>query len=387
MSIRCIVRREHGRKYLYFLLSLIILAVYVFTQKRQASLNKQCKKRLNDFQAITKRDKTRIKLLYWSTVFGNHVRVNDVSKLPYFHVNDQCSHFCQLTVNKSDVTNVDAIIIHARDVSPFPPQKYSHIPFILHTNENPAYTDVLKNPLFLSHFKYLLSYRLDADFPFSLFTKPDLRSPVPFKEKSKLIFAAFSNCERVRTAYLAQLMKFIPIDSYGACMRNKNGLVQRYIKDFKRKKIELSKYYKFTLVFMNADCEYFVDDHLTHALTAGSVPVFMGTDKIDMFLPGNLNTSVIKVRDFKTPKDLAMYLNYLGTNELEYNKYLKWKYEGFKFPVTYNTTSILHQWESPDTVYCKICKKLLHGNILTKSSLKPDWCNKRTLAERFEEHN
>lgn len=384
MFIRCIVRREHGRKYLSFFLLLIILAVYVFTLRRQASSSKQKRKRLSNYQGVTRKNKTRIKLLYWSTVFGNRVRVNDVSKLPYFHVNDECSYFCELTVNTSDVTEVDAIIIHARDISPFPPQKYSDIPFILHTNENPAYTHVLWNPLFLSHFKYLLGYRLDADFPLSLFTKPDLTSPVPFKEKSKLVFAAFSNCEVVRTAYLAQLMKFIPVDSYGACLRNKNGLVQRYIKDFKYKKTELAKYYKFTLVFMNADCDYFVDDQLTHALTAGSVPVFMGTDKIDMFLPGNLNTSIIKVRDFKTPRDLAMYLKYLGKNEHEYNKYLKWKYEGFKFPVTYNSTSILRQWESPDTVYCKICKKFLHSDVATKSSLKPEWCNKRTPAEWFQ---
>ena len=73
---------------------------------------------------------------------------------------------------------------------------------------------------------------------------------------------------------------------------------------------------------MNADCEYFVDDQLTHAFNAGSVPVFMGTEKIDMFLPGNLNTSVIKVKDFKTPRHLAMYLKYLSKNEQEYTKYV-----------------------------------------------------------------
>ena len=385
MVIRFILRREHSRKHLYLLLLLllllIILAVNVIKQKRQASLSKSNQKRLRKFQVETTRNKKRIKLLYWSTVFGNPIRVNDLSKLPYFHVNDQCSSLCELTVNKSQAVEVDAIIIHARDASPFPPEKFSHIPFILHTNENPVYTDLLKNPLFLSHFKYLISYRLDADFPMSLFRKPDLTTPLPFKEKSKLVFAAFSHCEEVRTAYLAELMKFIPVDSYGACLRNKNGLPQRYTTDFKRRKTKLSKYYKFTLVFMNADCDYFVDDQLTHALNSGSVPVFMGTKKIDMLLPGNLNTSVIKVRDFKTPRDLAMHLEYLSRNEREYNTYLRWKYEGFKFPATYNATSILHQWESSNTVYCKVCKQLLHGNLPTKSSLKPDWCNKRRTAE------
>lgn len=110
-------------------------------------------------------------------------------------------------------------------------------------------------------------------------------------------------------------------------------------------KTEKSKRYKFTLVFMNADCEYFVDDQLTHALSSGSVPVYLGTDKTHMFLPGNLNAS-LNVRNFSSPRNLATYLKYLSENEHKYNKYLKRKNEGFQFPATYNSKSILQQWLS-----------------------------------------
>ena len=42
------------------------------------------------------------------------------------------------------------------------------------------------------------------------------------------------------------------------------------------------------------------------ALSAGSVPVWLGTDKIDEVLWwGNLKHSVIKVEDFPSPKKLA----------------------------------------------------------------------------------
>ena len=41
--------------------------------------------------------------------------------------------------------------------------------------------------------------------------------------------AAFSHCERVRTAYLGQLMKYIKVDSYGGCLHNKEGLIKRYL--------------------------------------------------------------------------------------------------------------------------------------------------------------
>ena len=136
--------------------------------------------------------------------------------------------------------------------------------------------------------------------------------------------AAFSNCEPVRTEYMRQLMDFVQVDCYGACLKNKDDLAGIYDsgkgKSFKQLKTELAKRYKFTLVFFNQDCDYFVDDQLAHALDAGSVPVVMSTDKLDEFLPGNLRYSVIKVRDFKSPKHLVDYPKVLDMNETEYKK-------------------------------------------------------------------
>ncbi|KAJ7377013.1 hypothetical protein OS493_031286 [Desmophyllum pertusum] len=164
------------------------------------------------------------------------------------------------------------------------------VPWILLTQENPVYTPVLTDAKFMSKFKLLESYRLDYDFPLPVYSMPKLTSPLPVKEKDGLIMAAFSNCEPVRTEYMRQLMTFVQVDSYGACLRNKNDLVARYSsangKNFKQLKTELAKKYKFTLVFFNQDCDYFVDDQLSHALDAGSVPVVMATDKLDEFLPG-----------------------------------------------------------------------------------------------------
>ena len=112
-------------------------------------------------------------------------------------------------------------------------------------------------------------------------------------------------------------MKYIQVDSYGACLRNKppNALAGRGNKDFKQAKIELARRYKFTLVFFNQDCDYFVDDQLTHALNAGSVPVYMGTDKIHELMAGNLRDAFIKVKDFETPQKLAEYLKMVSDNE------------------------------------------------------------------------
>ena len=51
---------------------------------------------------------------------------------------------------------------------------------------------------------------------------------------------------------------------------------------------------------------------------SGSLPVVMSTDKLYKFLPGNLKHSVIKMRDFSSPKHLADYLKRLSKIEDEY---------------------------------------------------------------------
>ena len=312
-------------------------------------------------------------ILYWSTIFGSQPHIEK-----RWNDND-CPVVCQVTSDRSRAREADGFVVHARDSHMTPPKE--SVPWILHTQENPVYTSVMKNAKFMSRFNLLMSYRLDYDFPVPVYPMPQLTPPLTFKEKTKLIMAAFSNCEPVRTEYMRQLMKFVQVDSYGACLRNKNDLVSRYGskngKNFKELKSELARQYKFTLVFFNQDCEYFVDDQLSHALNAGSVPVVMSTDKLDEFLPGNLRQSVIKVRDFRTPKDLSDYLKYLSTNETEYNNYLTWKSKGVG---NITGTVIENFWKPKYPIYCQICVALSEGRI-HKEGLRPIPCNARTYED------
>ena len=312
-------------------------------------------------------------ILYWSTIFGSQPHIEK-----RWNDND-CPVVCQVTSDRSRAREADGFVVHARDSHMTPPKE--SVPWILHTQENPVYAPVMKNAKFMSRFNLLMSYRLDYDFPVPVYPMPRLTPPLTFKEKTKLIMAAFSNCEPVRTEYMRQLMKFVQVDSYGACLRNKNDLVSRYGskngKNFKELKSELARQYKFTLVFFNQDCEYFVDDQLSHALNAGSVPVVMSTDKLDEFLPGNLRQSVIKVRDFRTPKDLSDYLKYLSTNETEYNNYLTWKSKGVG---NITGTVIGNFWKPKYPIYCQICVALSEGRI-HKEGLRPIPCNARTYED------
>jgi hypothetical protein len=333
--------------------------------------------------------KDKIILVYWSLFFGS---------VPHFvdHLNlEKCPVPCEVTSNKTKAQNASALIIHARDPYPLPPVNLENIPWILQSWENAVNAPMLSNPDYLAKFTYLFTHRLDVtDFYLPSFGKPSIKPlPLEFTQKKGLIMAAFSNCEPARTAYMKELMKHIQVDSYGGCLKNKEGLEARYATgNFKKSKIELSRKYKFTIVFHNQDCDYFVDDQLTHALNAGSIPVYLGTDKVSELLPGNLRDSIIKVKDFKNPKKLAEYLKLLSGNEALYNRYLRWKYEGFQVPESFYSTVHGRGWqrldqELPyDVAYCSICEKFTELKsqgkpIKAKGLIKPDNCRVRKIED------
>ena len=313
-------------------------------------------------------------IVYWSTFFKRRLDLHQK------WLEGECPVPCEITSDISRAKEADGFVVHARDPSPLPP--IESVPWILQIRENPVYTPVLKDSVFMSKFNILKSYRLDSDFPDPSVLLPNLTPPIPFKDKTGLIMVALSNCEPVRTEYTRQLMQFVQVNSYGACLKNTNGLESRNYKEngttmFKQVKTKLARNYKFTLVFFNQDCDYFVDDQLTHAWNAGSVPVVMSTDKLDEFLPGNLKHSVIKVRDFKSPKHLADYLKRLSNNENKYSKYLEWKWKGYG---DISETVIGDVWKPKYPLYCQVCVALSEGRV-HKDGLKPIPCNPR----RFED--
>lgn len=324
-------------------------------------------------------------IIYWTNVFGNPVLAGD-KKWPQFYNGRQCPVKCTLTTDHSMLNKASAIVIHARNIEEMPPQdkiENRNVRWILHSNESPRFAQALTSSQIMSKFNFYLSYRLDSDFPLSLFFKPLLKPlPVAFREKRKTpAVALYSHCETVRTAYLVELMRYLVVDSYGSCLHNTElpeNITPRLLPNAAKSSVELYKNYKFTLVFMNSDCDYFVDEKLYYALSAGSVPVFMGTDKIHDFLPGNLRDAIIEVRDFATPKSLASYLKALAKDELAYNRYLRWKYEGYNFPPDYNRSVIGALWDGLP-VFCRVCMALNSGNV-GQDGLAVETCAPRNLS-------
>lgn len=91
--------------------------------------------------------------------------------------------------------------------------------------------------------------------------------------------------------------------------------------------------YKFTLVGFQFLIVIIIWREKYNALPSGFVCNHMDGNQLNWWGStlqwGNLKHFVIKVQNFKSPQKLANYLARLSTNETEYNKFLKWKYEGF----------------------------------------------------------
>ena len=308
--------------------------------------------------ASLKRNRSVV-ILYWSKVFSATPAVNfNPHAWPFFYAGQNCPTPCELTTDKRRVHEASALVVHARNTHELPPKIYKNIPWILHVNENPNFTPSLKNAQIMGQFNYSATYRLDSDFPCPEFQKPKLDPPVPFAEKTGLVIAVYTHCEPVRTQYLKELMKHIQVDQYGACLRNKPGLIANGKKTSRRMVTELQRGYKFAIAFPNSDCDFYMTEKIYSALSAGSVPIWLGTDSIDEVLKwGNLQHSVIKVKDFASPKALAEFLLKLAKNEEEYNKYLKWKHEGFQLPKEYYESPI-GQWWDGLPLYCRVCMRI-----------------------------
>ncbi|XP_050403914.1 glycoprotein 3-alpha-L-fucosyltransferase A [Patella vulgata] len=143
--------------------------------------------------------------------------------------------------------------------------------------------------------------------------------------KTKMTAMFVSNCasSNDRLYYAYDLQKNITVDIYGycgtlKCPRNAGS------KCFEM----MSKVYKFYLAFENANCkDYITEKFFVNGLQHDVIPVVMGARKEDYEKVAPPN-SFIHVDDFKSPEELAAYLQKLDQNDDLYNQYFKWKGTG-----------------------------------------------------------
>lgn len=136
-------------------------------------------------------------------------------------------------------------------------------------------------------------------------------------------FVSHCTCSSKRELYVAEMMKYMPVDIYGDC-GNSNACNRHTTKHADACMVNLlTKKYKFYLSFENAFCSHYVTEKF-HRMIAmvDVVPVVMGAADYVNILPAG---SYINVRDFNSPKALAEFLLKLDKDDQLYNQYIERK--------------------------------------------------------------
>ena len=138
-----------------------------------------------------------------------------------------------------------------------------------------------------------------------------------------------SNCKTLsnRTAYVLELMRYIHIDVRGKCGNPKwnKSVALSNLKLLSEEKMALTKEYFFTIAIENSLEHDYVTEKLWQPLAAGSVPIYLGAPNIDEWLPCYNYSCIIHLRDFKSPRDAAIYIQHVSQNKTLYESYHQWR--------------------------------------------------------------
>lgn len=244
---------------------------------------------------------------------------------------EKCTYSWDFTVNVNDadiilysildhwgsIAHADKLRVHSTQVKAV---------ISMECRERYEYQDIVPA---LRFYEYVLDYKLTSDVPVIYFEDivRKVQNPLSFEEKTGFIAAFISSmCHlpNIRNSYLRKLSKYTKLDSYGRCRHNK-----MIPPDYRKKansfgKTRLIRKYKFTIAFENTDSEDYITEKVIEPILMGSVPVYFGDDRVYDFVPKD---AIVNVKDFKNMKDLANYLNYVGNNKTEYEKFFTWKGE------------------------------------------------------------
>src|SRR5690606_8175554 len=104
--------------------------------------------------------------------------------------------------------------------------------------------------------------------------------------------ASNPNARSRRDEYVAELMRHLAVDAYGACLNNRS-----WDEDLGRptKNATFARY-PFTLALENSVAEDYVTEKFYDPLLMGSVPVYLGAPNVGEFAPGD--GCYLDVRDF-----------------------------------------------------------------------------------------
>ncbi|XP_054084104.1 alpha-(1,3)-fucosyltransferase B-like isoform X2 [Zeugodacus cucurbitae] len=258
---------------------------------------------------------------------------------------------CFFTNNREYLPQAKAILFYASSLSwhdlPLPRQP-EQIWALLHEESPRNVLEFLFEDT-LQHFNYTSTFSRYSDFPLTINALPDITEitnpkyvvtigskNIARNQLAPILFLQ-SDCSTMsaRTNYVEELMQYIPIDSYGRCLNNRQ-MPESLQHDFLNNLYTEAMYrfigqYKFMISIENGVCEDYITEKYWRPLIAGTVPIYFGSPSIRDWEPHNHST--IYITDYQNPKELAKCILELDKNDNEYVKYLQHKYKQIK-PIT-----------------------------------------------------
>ncbi|XP_049884539.1 alpha-(1,3)-fucosyltransferase B-like [Pectinophora gossypiella] len=193
-----------------------------------------------------------------------------------------------------------------------------------------------------------------------------------------------SNCDTYteRDDYVTELMKYIKVDSYGACLNNKpmpfNYTSAQYDNEYlchlnDDDMLTFIARYKFMIAIENGICNDYITEKLWRPIRLGVVPIYYGAPTIREWLPNE--KSAILIEDFPTPELMGKHLQALMANDTLYEEYLDHKISHYYTSETLYTEARTRPYEinfvqSMNVFQCFICQRIYENwtqiNMVTR---------------------
>lgn len=286
------------------------------------------------------------RFLLWSKPYNHEFWMSQLTHIS----RGLCPRPCIFTVNVSQMSSVDAVVVYLRgipsrqrllqELAPRDPTQ----PWIISTFEAPPRANSIHHTDYRTLggiFNRTMLYRRDADVvvPHGFIVHQDeaallprsWRVPPPIHPGNfharKMVVAFISNCKANsgRLEYAKALQKHIAVDIYGKCGTLECGhslyVDHRYDPTLDRCLQAAGEGYLFYLAFESSLCTDYVTEKLYNLMFYPIVPIVLGSANYSAALPPN---SYIDAQHYR-PRQLAVKLRAIAENPKEYQKYLAWR--------------------------------------------------------------
>ncbi|XP_021184206.3 alpha-(1,3)-fucosyltransferase 10 isoform X1 [Helicoverpa armigera] len=343
-----------------------------------------------DETSVTKAASQYPVILWWTMEFPG------TSSLKHCPNNVQCHVYSDK--KKDQLYEVGAYLFYGTtiDFKALPlPRQPKDIIWGLYHEESPRNVEEFLHESALNLFNFSTTFSRYSNIPFPLqylHSLEDIKTLKYFVKTSKKnellkeiapIMYLQSDCETSseRDTYVKELMKYIKIDSYGTCLKNKE-MPAKFQNDYlnnldEDEFLRFVARYKFIIAIENGVCNDYITEKFWRAIKVGTVPIYFGSPTIKDWLPNE--KSAVLLQDYPTPKIMYEHIKLLLSNDSLYEAHLEHKTRQFisneKVLLEYNTRPYQSDGiKIIDEFECFICQKLhdkmngkIEVNVVNKS--------------------